>query len=301
MSTSAARRLWSAVVVFFTARVTGTSVALYRIALGSCCFWYGFALAINHERYFGETGAFPWRFAPPEAHWGAFALAPQDPRWTLGIFLLLMLLSVVLALGLLPRLACAAIYYLSLSTHYRNPQVSSAADQLLHTLLFLSLFLPLGHALSIGASLRARRGQPARTASIWSQRLIQLQVALIYGMTAIAKAGEEVWREGHALRGFLAMPSYATWPAWHEPWLTKPLTWGTLAFELAFPALVWVRPLRPWLLGAGVAFHLGIDTLMQIPLLSGMMIMTYLLFIPDEVAERAVAAITRAGRRGHRR
>jgi hypothetical protein len=43
--------------------------------------------------------------------------------------------------------------------------------------------------------------------------------------------------------------------------------------------------------------HLGIDTLMQIPLLSGMMIMTYLLFIPDDIAERAVSRATLSARR----
>ena len=88
------------------------------------------------------------------------------------------------------------------------------------------------------------------------------------------------------------MPSYATWPAWHDPWpFMKPLAWGTLAFEVAFPLLIWFRPLRPYLLIGGIAFHAGIDILMQIPLLSAMMMLTYLLFIPDDVAERWVARL----------
>ena len=36
-------------------------------------------------------------------------------------------------------------------------------------------------------------------------------------------------------------------------------TWATLAFEATFFVLVWNRRLRPWVLGIGVAFHLGID------------------------------------------
>ncbi|MDD9936334.1 MAG: HTTM domain-containing protein [Myxococcales bacterium] len=295
-------RTLGALTAFFAAPVSGTSAALYRVALGGCCFWYAFTLALNVERYFSETGAFPWAFAPRDARWGAFALAPQDEAWALTIFVVVMGLSVVLALGVLPRLVCAVLYYLSLSIHYRNPTISSAADQLLHVLLFLSIFLPLGYRLSVDAVVRRRLGRATPTGSIWSQRLVQMQVAVVYGMTAVTKAGEEVWQSGDALRGFLAMPSYSTWPMWHDPWpFMKPLTWGTLAFELAFAALIWFRPLRPWLLGAGVAFHTGIGTLMQIPLLSGMMIMTYLLFIPDDVAERAVAragAWLRRRRRG---
>ena len=48
-----------------------------------------------------------------------------------------------------------------------------------------------------------------------------------------------------------------TWTATH-PWFLNVLTHGSLALEVGYPALVWVRPLRPLILGLTVALHLGI-------------------------------------------
>src|SRR5258708_18211861 len=43
------------------------------------------------------------------------------------------------------------------------------------------------------------------------------------------------------------------------PWLLNLLTHGSMAFELGYPVLIWVRPLRPLMLALAVVLHIGIS------------------------------------------
>ena len=51
---------------------------------------------------------------------------------------------------------------------------------------------------------------------------------------------------------------------------------------------MWNRRLRPWVLGAGVALHLGIDVFLDIGFFSIAIYLAYLAFLPDDVANQLV-------------
>ena len=53
--------------------------------------------------------------------------------------------------------------------------------------------------------------------------------------------------------------------------------------------LVWNRRLRPWVIGVGVAFHLGIDLFLDIGFFSIAIYLAYLAFLPDDARHRIVA------------
>jgi hypothetical protein len=295
------RRIADVPTQFFAARVTGSSASVFRIAFGALAAWNALTLVVNTERYFSDAGAYPWDLAGAHKSWGAFAHAPHDIDHAYTVLLAYVIVSLLLMFGVFSRISCAALWYLQLSVWHRNSMIMSDADTIFGILLFLGIFLPLGRRWSVDAWFMRRLAirwptlferVQRRLPSIWSARLLQLQIAMIYGMTAYAKLHEDVWQEGQAIRGFLAMPTYSTWPMWHDPWpFMKPLTWGTLAFECAFPLLIWFRPLRRWLLLAGIAFHVGIEVLMQVPLFSATMICAYIMFVPDETVERWMNAI----------
>lgn len=48
------------------------------------------------------------------------------------------------------------------------------------------------------------------------------------------------------------------------PWIAGPMSWFTLIFELLFPFLIWLRRTNPWILLAGILFHLGLLVLMDV-------------------------------------
>ena len=94
-----------------------------------------------------------------------------------------------------------------------------------------------------------------------SLRLIQLHLVLIYGMAGLAKLQGPSWWNGLALwgtmtagefvtRNFTALASY--------PLILNFLTHVSLAIEILYPIFIWNRLLRPLMLAAVVALHLGI-------------------------------------------
>ena len=101
---------------------------------------------------------------------------------------------------------------------------------------------------------------PSISANI-ALRLIQLHLCLIYGMAGLAKLQGQGWWNGLAIWGTLASGEFRllnfTWMA-AFPWILNALTHLSLALEIGYPALIWVRPLRPLLLACIVMLHLGI-------------------------------------------
>ena len=106
------------------------------------------------------------------------------------------------------------------------------------------------------------RGVPPLTVSAnLSLRLIQLHLVLIYGMAGLAKLQGPSWWNGNAIwktmtTGEFVVLDFTALAAW--PLVVNFLTHVSLALELLYPVVVWVRILRPLLLAGMMALHLGI-------------------------------------------
>ena len=74
---------------------------------------------------------------------------------------------------------------------YRNPNILNGGDDTLQVGLFLMLISPCGRALSLDAWLRRRRTGDTAPAFVppWSVRVLQIQLAVIYITTGLAKLG----------------------------------------------------------------------------------------------------------------
>ena len=91
----------------------------------------------------------------------------------------------------------------------------------------------------------------------------------LYGSTGWLKALEEPrWWSGQVLAYHLLHPWFGSFPLgiWvsDKPWLTAPMSWWTVIFEVAFPFAIFVRRLHPWILAAGILMHFGILSLMDV-------------------------------------
>jgi hypothetical protein len=115
--------------------------------------------------------------------------------------------------------------------------------------------------------------------------LIQLQVGLIYLISAWDKLQSDVWRSGDAFRyvahletlfnplfGFVGEGEIA-------PLL---MAWITIVFEFAFVLLIWQKRTRLFILCVGVIFHLVIWIMLSLPDFALLMILSYLIFLRDE-------------------
>ncbi len=291
-------------VDFFGERVTGESAALLRVAYGVLACWEAAAVWMNLGRYDAVDGLVPYDLVKndPYAWMSLFSLAPGSPIVLYGHAIAFTIASALVLVGAMPRVMSLVLCYVSISLQFRNPFILNSGDRLFQITAGLMTLMPLGHRFSVDAWLRGARGLPAPPAlSIYGQRLLQLEVAYVYLSSCIAKVMNPRWLHGIALRDVLASPVYAEWPRYFDFFpVVVALTWMTLAFELTFPLLVWFKRWRPWMILWGIAFHVGIDALMIIPVFSAMMIVCYAAFLSDEetrwLVDRGLRAIGRGVR-----
>jgi hypothetical protein len=163
-------------------------------------------------------------------YWGAVAALVL---MTLGVWTRLTTLSAWLLLGQLYRYD--TIFY-------------NGGDFVVQVFLFLGLFCEWGEAYSIDSWRRARRrildgatAMPAtRRIPAWPQRLMMLQLAIVYCATGLAKEGE-TWRNGTALYYALNLDHFYRVPlqgavTWLQYLGVLPLlTWITRWWEVLFP------------------------------------------------------------------
>jgi predicted DCC family thiol-disulfide oxidoreductase YuxK len=241
----------------------------------------------------------------------SWAPAMNQPWVVKTLFAAWMTALVLLAVGLFTRTSAFVAWLLAMSFHHRAMTVLNGGDDVAVQLLFYLVIAPAGAAWSID-SLRRRMKtyqQPAAgfespdprphdapaLVPPWSLRLIQIQLAFIYLSTVLSKmdpSWENDWLTGEAMYWVFNDVMLMRWPYAALPvpmWICRLLSWGTIAFELAFPFLIWWPRFRPWLLGVGVVFHLSIWTMMEIGWFGPYMLCYY----PAFLSAPAVAGFVR--------
>jgi hypothetical protein len=293
---SRAERIERALLEFFAAPTNGATAGLFRLGFGLLACWQCVGVWLNLHRYWGDQGLVPFRIVQSESYvWmSPFSWAPQSELVLYGHGVAFTVASVAMLLGVFPRAASLLLAFVHLSLQFRNPFILNSGDRLFMILAALASLMPLGHRYSLEAWWRERRGLGPREPSVlWGNRLLQLQIAYVYAAAFVSKIPNERWYKGMALRDVLASPVFAEFPTYVD---SRPVLWaltyGTLLFELGFPLAIWWRRYRPWLIAAGVTFHVGIDLAMVIPIFSATMILSYLAFLDDDETETLVRALT---------
>jgi hypothetical protein len=226
-----------------------------------------------------------------------------------AIFAVGVVAHVMWLVGLYTRVAATVAFAVWASMMGRNPLLYSMPDQMHACMMFLLALMPTGRGLSLDARWRGKGGP----VPLWCRRVLQFQVAVVYGTTGMLKTGT-TWREGTALYYSLVNPYNIHFDAARvlaplQPFLLRPLSWAVLVWEVAFPLFVlvlWLREatgrrffpdLRKAMLGFGVLMHLGIQIMLYVAWFGPLAIMSYSAFlrpaeagcVRDRVAERVGA------------
>ncbi len=191
--------------------------------------------------------------------------------------------AVLLTLGWHTRISSAAFYVLMLMIHHRNMQTISGADALLMILAFTLMLGPCGAAYSLDSRRKARAigGAYEPLIAPWPQRLIAIQISLVYFMTALLKAQGKSWADGTAIYWILNNGEARRFTLGLTPYIkvVNLMTFGTVVLEFALPLLLWVRAARPWMMAAGLLLHAGILLLINIPIFGELVVASYLCYL----------------------
>lgn len=284
-------RLWNR---FFFEPISTLPIAFYRIVFGLTVLADGLLMARNLPEFFGTRGMLSLESAAlvtPGFRVNLVRLLPAGEAW-LGVFFATYLLAAVcLTLGLRTRTAAAVVWLGMVSLHHRNRLILNSGDTFLRIAAFWLMFSPAGLALSLDSR---RHGGTAPKAEPWAQRMIQIQISILYATTVWLKLSGPDWIDGTALYWVTRLPEFVRFPVpyvFDHMWTIRALTWGTLAVELALACLVWVRRLRPWVLLAGVVLHLAIEWSMVLALMQWVMIGAYAVFLEEEQVLRLGRAL----------
>lgn len=196
---------------------------------------------------------------------GLFCAVPagggQVARWCAVLILL------VVASGWRPRFTAIPHWYVSWSL-LSNATVPDGGDQL--TAILTLLLVPV--ALTDGRRWHWQRPPDPDNGTVGTGRviagaallLIQVQVAVVYFQSSVAKLGVREWSDGTAMFYFLRHPLFGS-PPWLRP-LTDALTgspvgvavvtWAPLVVEFAVAVAILLGPrAKRVLLVTGIAFH----------------------------------------------
>lgn len=286
MSLKAWERFW------FGPQATST-LALVRIATGAFSLGWALSLLPDLFAFFSEGGVVPGHPRHQgQGIWGLLELFPTDAA-LVAVYVAFIVASVALIIGLFSRLAALIVFLCLLSFSRRNGLVLNSGDGLLRVLSLFLVFSPSGSSLSLDRLRRAKDSFwdfPARAP--WALRLIQIQLSVLYVSTVWQKVRGARWNDGTAVSYAQRVEDLERFPMpgvlKGDVTMANLQTFGTLAVELSLGILVWNRVLRPWVLGAGVVLHLGIEYSMRVGFFGFAIFACYLAFIPPETARSVI-------------
>jgi hypothetical protein len=293
---------------FFFASGRTLNLGLFRV-LFACALWIEVSVSLNMSAFAIDGG-----FHLPYLELIPYVSEPTY-RW---IHLAQYPLIAALLFGLFTRVACGGLLLLQGYLFF--------ADQINfrnHSYLFLLLLLllaaaPADDALSLAALARGRWSRSGRARSFWGttrvltfQRLIQLQVCIVYFFAGLSKLYPYYLRGevlAHQLEPLLPQRLDALLGGWLaastldratalllDPRVMQLAAPATVALELALPFALWWRRTRPAVIVTGWVLHAVLALLLEVYTFSLVMMASYLLFLDPEALPGAVRRLVRRG------
>ncbi len=283
-----------------------TPMGLFRIALGlvvlQCLLIH---LWPDWKLYFSDQSIIPIdsmiaKYWYRDVYFDLMLLLPPGDQPKIIFFWVIVVAAVFMTLGLFTRTSTAIVFLglLSLDSHFELNQ--NAGDNFVRIACLLTAFSQAGKAFSIDNLIRSLRedwrvkGFRPPLSSPWAQRMFMVQLSVVYYHTWICKMMGDRWNDGTAVYYATRYDDIIRFPVpflFDNLFVCQMLTWGTLVIEFALFTLIWVKPLRYWVILAGLALHLGIEYSMNLPMFEWMFMFSYITFIYPEDLTRAMDKI----------
>jgi hypothetical protein len=231
-------------------------VAAYRILVGSLMFLESAGWLSHTTELFSNEG-----FHVPNFTW----LAVPPPWLALLLCLVLVLSSLCVAIGMFTRVSIAITVSIWFYFYGLDSLNEKAAQTIAMVNLTILLFSNCGHRLSMDRVLRLRRGKPdyPGQSSVFPQRMLQFEFAQIYFFSGVSKLMNPDWVNGnvfyYVLNGRWATPLGIFVSSMKPDIIARASGLGTILFELFMGMLLFIPPVRPYAIAAGVLFHSGIQ------------------------------------------
>lgn len=235
----------------------------------------------------------------------------REPAAIYAVHTVFVLSMFCFAVGLFTRPAALLAWVGHLSYIQRGYTIWFGMDTMLLFITFYLMFSPCGWALSVDRLLarwRAARGSanglgeapsPVHWSATTLTRMVQVHMSIVYFCAGVAKLQGPTWWNGTATWMTMNTAEFAlvdmSWlgdtPLWVWNGVTTFTTYATLAFEIAFPFLIWLPFWRPIFLFGAVALHMGIGFFMGLVAFGNIMLTGCMSFVTPQGMEWFLAAL----------
>ena len=272
---------------FFTPR-SPVPISLFRIFWGICV---SAKIILLHSDWLNWYGVHGWvtlqtmQVVEPGIRLNLFTVMPQDDRWIAAFFWVFLGCVLLLTVGLWTRVMSVAVFLCLTSIDQRNLLILHGGDTFLRCAGFFLMFAPAGAAFSLDRLIAIRRGKQdaqIKPRAPWAQRIIQIQLTVLYLTSFFWKLKGHTWLNGTALYYVIHLHSIARFPLprWIQSTaMLRAGSWFTLALEFSLGTLIWSRRFRYPLLLVGLLFHLSIEYSFNLPLFEFDVLTAYILFV----------------------
>lgn len=275
------------------------TLAVLRIVFGIIAFLWFLVQYSLLEEFYSERGLLPkeylalWQWKGPG--FNPFLLFNFEQ---VGIFYCISLVaSLCFALGYFTKISAWLTFFLLLAFNMRNPLILNSGDVLLRVVICYLALSQCGSMLSIDSLMRSRKGIPnPREIPLFPQRLIQLQIALVYLISVSHKVQGSVWLDGSAIWYVSRIEELARFPVpdfMMTLAFSRIASWGTLLIQTSLFTLVWFPKVRFFALLGGIMLHSSIEYQMNIPFFSIITMSCYLSFIEGEKLAKVFQYLSR--------
>jgi hypothetical protein len=288
MSLSQVTRAWN---LFWFAEKSPLPLAVFRIFYGMLVLQFAILLLPDLFVWFGKHGILAANTLPSEdvvIRPSLFNFLTDNDTWTAIVFAILIGSSTCLIIGFCTRIATIIVFLCLLSVYSRNPLILNSGDCYMRQIAFWLSFSQCGKMLSVDWLLAKKEQKQVdeheKLVLVWPQRLLQIQMCLVYCQSFFAKFWGQTWLSGTAVYFSSRIEDTRRLPipfVFDQLWTCHLLTWSTLGIEFAMFTLIWIKELRYFVLAAGLIMHLVIDWTMNIPQFEWLMMCSYVLFVDD--------------------
>ena len=263
----------------------------------------GFLLFFNYLMFspadvvalYGDSGIFSRAVVPEMSQFTTFSFFVYfDQPWQLLTFhYVFVALCFCLFVGWKTRWVKWLVLVGLISYYNRNEFLFYGIDTVAIALLFILCIAPVGSALSLDRVRKVRKHKkahgleatlplPTSQRGFACQRLMQLQMAVIYFSAGIEKLYGDMWWSGVAPWAALNNNEVAFFPMGflaENFWLVNLMAFGTIFIEVSYAFLIWGYKTRPYLLVAALFLHFSIAIMMGMYYFASMMIFGHLAFM----------------------
>ena len=271
---------------FFFVEQPSSVIGLFRICMGLIIFIDSLFLFRSSGLCFGTNGTFPliyWKISGFKNRFSLFRYLCESDEPVYITMVAMIISSFLFTIGFYTQLSSIVLFICWLSLTHRNVYIYHSGDTLCRLFIFLSMFSCAGYGLSLDNYINSR-DQLYTMNSVWCQRLIMIQLTIVYWFAVFFKLKSNDWLEGSAI--YYSLLNCTVGRKLVGPTFLKKLctglrlsSWLALAMEIFIGFGAWFYETRYIAIWLGICFHIFLEMNFRLGTFSWVMCAGLLLFL----------------------